>query len=141
MNPAVINLAYLIAAMLFVACFMQLSHPRTARRGNLTGALAMLIAIVATMGDRLLLDATAAAWLTLAGGLAVGAAIGATLALTVKMTAMPQMVALLNGFGGGASVLVAGAVLHDAVGPSMPAPTLQLTVATVASRSSSYRHP
>ncbi len=133
MNPSIINLAYLLASVLFVLCFIQLSHPRTAERGNLTGALAMLLAIVVTLFDRGILGAGRQAFLMIFAGMLVGGAIGAVLALKVKMTAMPQMVALLNGFGGGASVLVAGAALHDAVDPSMPVPSLQLTVATVAS--------
>jgi len=133
MNPAFINLAYLVASVLFVQCFMLLSHPRTATRGNLTGALAMLIAVVATLVDRNILGAGQQAYLTIFAGILVGGGLGAVLSLTVKMTAMPQMVALLNGFGGGASVLVAGAALHDAVAPGAAAPTLQLTVATVLS--------
>jgi NAD(P) transhydrogenase subunit beta len=133
MNAALINLAYLVASVLFIWCFIQLAHPRTAARGNLTGALGMLLAVVVTLFNRGILGAGREAFLIIFAGILVGGAIGAVLALTVKMTAMPQMVALLNGFGGGASVLVAGAALHDAVNPSMPAPTLQLTIATVAS--------
>ncbi len=134
MTHALINLAYLVAAILFVACFMQLSHPRTAVRGNLTGALGMLIAVVATLADRQVFGAGAGAWLTIGAGLVLGSAIGAALALLVRMTAMPQMVALLNGFGGGASVLVAGAALIDATAPTAAvAPSTQLTVATMAS--------
>jgi len=133
MNPAFINLTYLVASVLFVLCFVQLSHPRTATRGNLTGALGMLLAVVATLVDRNILGSGQQAYLIIFAGILVGGGAGSALALTVKMTAMPQMVALLNGFGGGASVLVAGAALHDATNPGMPAPTLQLTMATVAS--------
>ncbi|HXK59538.1 MAG TPA: NAD(P)(+) transhydrogenase (Re/Si-specific) subunit beta [Acidobacteriota bacterium] len=133
MNASLINFVYLIAAVLFILCFVQLSHPRTAARGNLTGALGMLLAVVATLFDQGVLGGGRQAFLLIFGGILVGGAIGAVLAQMVKMTAMPQMVALLNGFGGGASVLVAGAALHDAVNPTLPAPSLQLTVATVAS--------
>jgi NAD(P) transhydrogenase subunit beta len=133
MNPALINLAYLVASVLFVMCFIELAHPRTARRGNLLGALGMLLAVVATLVDRNILGSGQQAYLLIFAGILVGGGLGLVLALTVKMTAMPQMVALLNGFGGGASVLVAGAALHDAVRPGMMAPTLQLTVATVCS--------
>ncbi|MFN0195998.1 MAG: NAD(P)(+) transhydrogenase (Re/Si-specific) subunit beta, partial [Planctomycetaceae bacterium] len=123
-----INLAYLIASVLFIIGLMKLSHPRTAVQGNLLGSVGMLIAIVATLLDRQIINAGVSGYLIIFAGLLVGSAIGAVLALKVKMTAMPEMVALLNGFGGGASVLVAGAALHDAIDTS-----LQFTVATVAS--------
>ena len=101
-----INLCYLIAATLFILGLKGLTHPRTAVRGNLYGALGMLLAVVVTLFDREI----AGFWL-IAFGLIVGGAIGAVLAVKIQMTAMPQLVALFNGFGGGASVLVAGAVL------------------------------
>lgn len=107
-------LAYLLAAVLFIFCLKMLCHPRTAVRGNLTGALGMLVAVLATVPLVLHEGAGKNLATTLGvvlGGVVVGGAIGATLALRVRMTAMPQMVALLNGFGGGASVLVAGAEL------------------------------
>jgi NAD(P) transhydrogenase subunit beta len=91
------------------------------------GALGMLIAIVATLVDRHVVSYT-----VILAGFALGATVGAVMALRIAMTAIPQMVALLNGFGGGASVLVAGAALIEAnadaasVGP-------QMTIATVAS--------
>jgi NAD(P) transhydrogenase subunit beta len=128
MSDALINLTYLLCSILFIRCFMDLSHPRTAVRGNLLGALAMLLAIVVTLFDRQVFGAGANAWITIFAAMVVGGGIGAVFALRVQMTAMPQMVALFNGFGGAASVLVAGAALHDAVDP-----TLQLTVSTVAS--------
>ncbi|HSL24629.1 MAG TPA: NAD(P)(+) transhydrogenase (Re/Si-specific) subunit beta [Vicinamibacterales bacterium] len=128
MSPAFINVAYLVAAVLFIMGLIGLAHPRTAVRGNAYGAVGMLIAIVATLVDRHVLGAGLAAWGIIAAGIALGSLIGAVLALKVQMTGVPQMVALLNGFGGGASVLVAGAALIDA-----PEATLQLTVATVAS--------
>ncbi|HPZ84106.1 MAG TPA: NAD(P)(+) transhydrogenase (Re/Si-specific) subunit beta [Thermogutta sp.] len=107
----VITLAYLLASVLFILGIKGLTHPRTAVRGNLLGALGMLIAIVATLIHWSIIEYH---WIIL--GLVVGAVIGAVLALKVKMTAMPQMVALLNGFGGGASVLVAGAELTRTAG-------------------------
>ncbi|MFQ5914191.1 MAG: NAD(P)(+) transhydrogenase (Re/Si-specific) subunit beta [Nitrospinota bacterium] len=122
MPAGLINLAYLIAAGLFVFALKGLAHPRTAVRGNLYGATGMLLAIVVTLVDRRILS-----YELIIIGLAVGAAIGAVLALRIHMTAIPQMVALLNGFGGGASVLVAGAAFLA------QAPSTQLTVATVAS--------
>jgi NAD(P) transhydrogenase subunit beta len=123
-----INLAYLVASILFILGLKGLSHPRTAVRGNLTGAIGMLIAVVATLLDRQILG-----FEYILAGVVVGSAAGAVLALRIQMTAMPQMVALLNGFGGGASVLVAGAALIESVGiPDRPV-TSQLTVATAAS--------
>ncbi len=128
MTSALINLAYLVASILFILGLKGLSHPRTAVRGNLTGAVGMLIAVVATMLDRQILG-----FEYILAGLVVGSAAGSVLALRIQMTAMPQMVALLNGFGGGASVLVAGAALLESVGiPDRPV-TAQLTVATAAS--------
>ncbi|MEX1232850.1 MAG: NAD(P)(+) transhydrogenase (Re/Si-specific) subunit beta [Planctomycetaceae bacterium] len=123
-----INLAYLAASVLFILGLIKLSHPRTAVFGNQLGAIGMLIAVIATLLDRHIIEAGTNGYLMIFAGLIVGGGIGAAMALKVKMTAMPEMVALLNGFGGGASVLIAGAALHDATDPSM-----QLTIATVAS--------
>ena len=129
MNPSVINLAYLVAAVLFILGLKGLSHPRTAVRGNFIGAVGMFIAIVATMVDREVLGSGAQAFTLIFAAIGVGAVVGLLLALKIQMTAMPQMVALLNGFGGAASVLVAGAALEDAgLNPDM-----QLLIATAAS--------
>ena len=125
---SVINLIYLAASVLFILGIRGLTHPRTAVRGNLLGASGMLLAVVATLLDQEILGAGTEALGLILGGVVLGAAIGATLALRIEMTAMPEMVALLNAFGGGASALVAGAVLVGATDP--PA---QTTVATVAS--------
>ncbi|MDH4035911.1 MAG: NAD(P)(+) transhydrogenase (Re/Si-specific) subunit beta [Candidatus Krumholzibacteria bacterium] len=127
MRESIINVAYVVAAVLFIMCFKMLAHPRTAIKGNLMGALGMLVAIVATLVDRHVVSYT-----VIAAGFAVGAVAGAVMALRIAMTAMPQMVALLNGFGGGASVLVAGAVLIEA-NSGGPIDSLQMTIATVAS--------
>ena len=125
---SVINLTYLAASVLFILGIRGLTHPRTAVRGNLLGATGMLLAVVATLLDQEILGAGSEAYGLILGGVVLGAAIGATLALRIEMTAMPEMVALLNAFGGGASALVAGAVL---VGTTDP--LAQTTVATVAS--------
>jgi len=125
---SIINLAYLVAAVLFILGLVGLGHPRTAVRANLTGALGMLLAVVVTLLDRNILGAGLRGLAMIAAAMAVGGVLGVLLALKIRMTAMPQMVALLNGFGGGASVLVAGAALRDAASP-----TLQLTIATAAS--------
>jgi NAD(P) transhydrogenase subunit beta len=103
-----INAAYLVASVLFILGLKGLAQPRTAVRANLTGALGMLIAIAATLIDRHVLR-----FELILGGLALGTLVGAVLAQKIAMTAMPQMVALLNGFGGIASTLVAGAALHE----------------------------
>jgi NAD(P) transhydrogenase subunit beta len=109
MSPTLVNLAYLVAACLFIIGLKGLSHPRTAVRGNLLGALGMLIAVVVTLLDKHIISY----WLIFAGFI-IGGGIGAVYAVRVKMTAMPQLVALYNGFGGAASLLVAGAVLYEA---------------------------
>ena len=96
-----INAAYLIAAILFIMGLKGLGSPKTAVRGNLLGAVGMLIAIVAT----LMVKGLSFGWIL--AGMVTGGGIGAYIARTVKMTAMPEMVGLLNGFGGGASLLVA----------------------------------
>src|SRR3989338_3306343 len=106
MDINIINICYLVAAVLFIVGLKMLSSPKTASFGNFLGALGMLIAIVATMVDRNVVDFEA-----VIVGLIIGSIIGTIFAYTTKMTAMPQMVALLNGFGGAASALVAGAEL------------------------------
>lgn len=122
-----INLAYILASVLFILGLKGLSHPRTAVRGNLTGALGMFIAIVATLMDKNIISFE---YILL--GAVLGSAAGAIFALKVKMTAMPQMVALFNGFGGAASVLVAGAVLSESIIKGGD-PGTQFLVATAAS--------
>tara|TARA_B100000315_G_scaffold116653_1_gene106975 strand:+ start:10657 stop:12048 length:1392 start_codon:yes stop_codon:yes gene_type:complete len=126
-QTVIINFAYLIASVLFILGLKGLTHPRTAVRGNLSAALAMFIAVVVT-----LLDKSIVSFDIIIAGIIIGAAIGAILAVKIQMTAMPQLVALFNGFGGGASVLVAGAALIEA-GIKTKNPDLQLTIATVVS--------
>lgn len=127
MSTVTVNLIYLVASVLFILGIRGLTHPRTAVRGNMLGASGMLLAIVATLLDNQVFGSGMSSFGVIIAGVVLGSAIGATLALKIKMTAMPEMVALLNAFGGGASALVAGAVL---VGTE---PTAQSTVATVAS--------
>ena len=118
-SHAWINLAYLAASMLFIVAFKLMSGPRTAGRGNAIGAAGMAIAILAACFDPNVTGAVAAngAWPLILIGVAaaIGGSIGATMALRYPMTGMPQMVALLNGFGGAASALVAGAELASTV--------------------------
>jgi NAD(P) transhydrogenase subunit beta len=97
------NIGYLVASVLFILGIKGMTHPRTAVRGNFLGALGMLLAVVVT-----LLVTHTSPWI-IVSGLAVGGAAGAVIAVRVQMTQMPQLVALFNGFGGIASVLVAGA--------------------------------
>jgi H+-translocating NAD(P) transhydrogenase subunit beta len=104
MSGTIINIAYLVAATLFILGLKRLSSPATARSGNMMGATGMLIAIVATLFQQEIIG-----WQWIVVGMLTGSVIGVFMARLVKMTDMPQMVAILNSFGGGASVLVAGA--------------------------------
>ena len=102
------DLLYILAAVLFIFGIKGLTHPRTAVRGNLLGALGMLLAIVVTVIDRQMIGY---GWI--GAGIIIGGGIGLVLAIKIQMTGMPQLVALYNGFGGIASVFVAGAVFHE----------------------------
>ncbi len=97
-----VRLLYLLAAVLFITGLKRLQSPETARQGNRISAVGMLIAILVTLVDTGIVSYTA-----IIAGVVVGSALGLLLAYRVQMTSMPQMVALLNGFGGGASLLVA----------------------------------
>ncbi len=101
-----VELAYVLAAVLFIFGLKMMSHPRTAVRGNMFGSLGMLIAIVVTLLHH---DVVQFEYILI--GAILGSLVGAWMAVKVPMTAMPEMVGLLNGFGGGASVLVAWAEL------------------------------
>jgi NAD(P) transhydrogenase subunit beta len=102
MSPIMANACYLIASILFILGLKGLTHPRTAPRGNLLGAVGMLVAV-----STVLVSEAGLHWGYIFSGLIIGSAVGAALALNIQMTAMPQLVALFNGFGGGASLLVA----------------------------------
>lgn len=99
---ALFEMLYLLAAVFFILSLKLLSSPKTARTGNILGATGMLLAIIITLVVTRILD-----WKFILIGMIVGSSIGAILARRVQMTAMPQMVGLLNGFGGAASALVA----------------------------------
>ncbi len=103
-DETVLSVAYLLAAILFIQGLRDMTHPRTAARGNLTSAAGMFAAVAATV----LWFEIIQPWVLIAG-LVVGTLIGVGLSVTVEMTEMPQLVGLFNGFGGGASALVAGA--------------------------------
>ncbi|MEA1882878.1 MAG: NAD(P)(+) transhydrogenase (Re/Si-specific) subunit beta [Candidatus Marinimicrobia bacterium] len=107
------NLAYVLAAILFILGLKKLSSPKTARRGNTIASVGMLIAIIATVASFELLD-----FKLIIVGMIIGTIIGATFAIRVEMTQMPQMVAIFNGFGGGASALVAAAEYINPANPS-----------------------
>jgi NAD(P) transhydrogenase subunit beta len=101
------NLLYLITIVTFILALHFLSNPAHARRGNQIGAVGMLVAIAVTFAQQSIVS-----YWEIAVGMVVGGAFGAVAARRVRMTAMPQMVALFNGVGGGAAALVALAEYH-----------------------------
>src|SRR5438552_6266021 len=105
------NLAYLVTIVTFILALRFLSNPATARRGNQIGAVGMLIAIAVTFANSKVVS-----YWEIAVGMVVGGAFGAVAARRVKMTAMPQMVALFNGVGGGAAALISLAEFHNLIG-------------------------
>ena len=107
----IIVLAYLLSSVLFILGLKNLSSPKTARRGNQLAMIAMLIAIVATLIKNEIVDFT-----FIIIGLIIGSTIGVIIAKKISMTAMPQMVALFNGLGGGASAFVALAEYYRLTG-------------------------
>ena len=100
-DPDFIRSLYIIAFSLFIIDLRLMNHPRTARRGNVLGAIGMAIAVIATLLIKEVGD-----YGLIVLGVAIGAAVGIPAARSVKMTAMPQMVALFNGVGGGAVALI-----------------------------------
>jgi H+-translocating NAD(P) transhydrogenase subunit beta len=100
-NESIINLLYIVAAILFIFGLKMLGNAKKARKGNLISAIGMLIAIVAALVSHNVLQ-----WQWVAIGVIAGSIVGALGARMVAMTAMPEMVALFNGFGGAASLLV-----------------------------------
>jgi NAD(P) transhydrogenase subunit beta len=97
----VINLLYIVAFTLFITGLRMLRGPRTAVTGNLVAAIGMAVAVFATLLARFIGD-----WILIVIGVGIGTAVGVPAARSVKMTAMPQMVALFNGVGGGAVALI-----------------------------------
>jgi len=96
------QVAYMVAALLFILGIQRLSKVKTARSGNRLAAVGMLLAVLVALAIH-----TNIGWPVLAGGLVTGAIIGALLAMRVQMTGMPELVALFNGLGGAASAFVA----------------------------------
>ncbi len=107
MSGNLTNLLYLVTIVTFILALKFLSNPATARRGNWIGAVGMLIAIAVTFAQSEIVS-----YWEIAVGMLVGGAFGAVAGRRVKMTAMPQMVALFNGVGGGAAALVSLAEFH-----------------------------
>ena len=104
-DAAVWDIGYLMAAALFILGIKRLSSPRTAPQGNRMGAMGMFLAVLVTLAR--MQSEGVIGWELIVGGLAIGAIIGVFMATRVEMTGMPELVALFNGFGGGASALVA----------------------------------
>ena len=104
-DAAVWDIGYLLAAALFIFGIKKLSSPRTAPQGNRLGAMGMFLAVLVTLAR--MQSEGVIGWELIVGGLAIGAIIGVLMATKVEMTGMPELVALFNGFGGGASALVA----------------------------------
>ncbi len=100
MSATIINLSYIVASILFVIGIKMLGSAKTARKGNMLSSVGMLLAIVVTLLDKGL------DYKWIIAGLAIGSLVGVVAARLIKMTSMPEMVALFNGFGGLASLLV-----------------------------------
>jgi len=127
MSTNLANLLYLIPIASFILALRFLSNPAHARRGNQIGAVGMLVAIVVTW-----IKTGTTSWWAIAVGMVIGGGFGAVAARRVKMTAMPQMVALFNGVGGGAAALIALAELHRIL-PEPGRPKLDISVAIALS--------
>ena len=127
MTYNVSNLIYLITIVTFVLALRYLSNPAHARRGNQIGAVGMLVAIVVTW-----IKTGGTSWWALVIAMAIGGGFGAFAARKVQMTAMPQMVALFNGVGGGAAALIALAELHRIL-PEPGRPTVDIGLGIVLS--------
>jgi NAD(P) transhydrogenase subunit beta len=129
MNENLVNFIYLIAGVLFILGIKGLTKPKTAVRGNMLSALGMLIAVVVTLLNMNTIDYT-----YVIAGVVVGSIVGSIMALRIQMTSMPQMVALLNGFGGGASLTIALAEYYTKLGTT-PASFAELLNPVVADSS------
>ncbi len=126
-----IRALYIVAFGLFIYGLMGLTGPRTAVRGNRIAAVGMAIAVGATLADGRI-----GHWWLIVVGLVVGTAVGVPAALRVRMTAMPQMVALFNGVGGGAIFLIAWAEFRQTggwTGSPTYVPVFELFAAIVGS--------
>lgn len=127
--PTVTALAYLAAAVLFILALKAMSHPRTARRGNVLGIAGAVIAVVVVL---LSTEFTSVNLIVVLAAIAVGAALAIPTAQRVKMTQMPQLVALFNGVGGGAAALVGLIELTETAVGVPGALTVQVPAGTAA---------
>jgi NAD(P) transhydrogenase subunit beta len=127
MSTNLANLLYLIPIVSFILALRFLSNPAHARRGNQIGAVGMLVAVVVTW-----IKVGSESWWAIAIAMVIGGGFGAFAARRVKMTAMPQMVALFNGVGGGAAALIALAELHKIL-PDPGRPKLDIATAIALS--------
>jgi NAD(P) transhydrogenase subunit beta len=132
--PQLRDILYVVAAVLFILDLKWMAHPRTAVRGNAAGVAGMALAILATLFSRQF------EWPYIVVAALAGSLVGGIAAVRVKMTSMPELVALFNGFGGGASMLVAGSALIATFGAVVGGATaaiaggdLQMRIATVIS--------
>src|SRR5205823_7654250 len=123
----VANLLYLITIVTFILALRYLSNPAHARRGNQIGAAGMILAVVVTW-----IRIGTTSWWAIALGMLIGGGFGAVAARKVRMTAMPQMVALFNGVGGGAAALIALDELHRIL-PPPGLPKVDISLAIVLS--------
>jgi proton-translocating NAD(P)+ transhydrogenase subunit beta len=116
-NSDFVTACYIVAFSLFILGIRQGTHPRTARRGNLIAAAGMAVAVVVTLSTDVIGN-----WGLIVAGIAIGTVIGVVASLRVQMTAMPQMVALYNGVGGGAAALISWSEFRHATtgGASIP---------------------
>ncbi len=127
MSTNLANLLYLVTIVTFILALKFLSDPARARRGNQIGAAGMLLAIVVTW-----IKIGTTSWWAIVLGMLIGGGFGAVAARKVKMTAMPQMVALFNGVGGGAAALIALAEIHRIL-PEPGKPTADISIAIALS--------
>ncbi|MFG0256221.1 MAG: NAD(P)(+) transhydrogenase (Re/Si-specific) subunit beta, partial [Rhodopirellula sp. JB053] len=126
MSPEWIGAVYIVSAVLFVFGLKLLSSPATAVRGNQLSSLGMLVAVVVTLASKEIIDFR---WIAVAAVL--GTIIGAVAARRVAMTGMPEMVALFNGSGGVASLLVGWAALDMGGNPETVPPQSTFTIITI----------
>src|SRR5213592_4536829 len=122
-DPTFLDYGYIVAFSLFIIGLHFLTSPRTARRGNWVAAVGMAIAVADT-----LLRPGIHKWGLIVLGLAIGTAVGVPAARSVKMTAMPQMVALFNGVGGGAVALISVVEYREALQHGGGNPALEVLI-------------
>lgn len=121
-------LIYLTASILFIFGIKKLASPKTARQGNFLSALGMFLAIVITLFDKHVIS-----YEFIIIGIVIGSVIGSIMAIKVPMTGMPQMVGLLNGFGGGASALVALSEYYKEAGTTYLLDNMSVSITIILS--------